>query len=389
MEKNQNSKKKYLTVQFSISICATGAALVWGSGCLKPAAVDEASVSQRYLYVSAGTCYAGGNTTFTNTTSSNLVYRINLTTGVKESTLADYNSSPSLVGDSPIAIANLDQGSIYVLVDNTAAGSRRIEKLSKRSDSAREIFSNNTSALSAALKNMRSLSNGDLLISKGTAIEKITSANVRITKGASPFISAPAAPCATATTLISKVTALGNEFVAFLHAGASNNRFGFVKPEGYAVAGDCSPAQAAPNTAAFPVAVAYDKTNAKLIVAYAGTSTATDINSIYVYEITETASSVSIGASHKIYDANLYPATYPYLLYGVSEMVLDPNDNSLYVATAINTATAVANFAIEKLSYDPSQIGVDNTKVLTRKTARSFYEYGSDTKCISSMIIAD
>ncbi len=70
-------------------------------------------------------------------------------------------------------------------------------------------------------------------------------------------------------------------------------------------------------------------------------------------------------------------------------MVLDPTDNSLYIATAINTATTIVNYAIEKFSYDATQIGVSNSSVLTRSGSTPFYDYGGDTKCIADMMIAD
>ena len=64
--------------------------------CAQPPEDEADTSSSRYLYVASGACYSGGgNTAFSNTTSSNLVYRINLSTGAKDATIADYNSSPS------------------------------------------------------------------------------------------------------------------------------------------------------------------------------------------------------------------------------------------------------------------------------------------------------
>lgn len=364
------------------------AGLIVCSCAQPPQSSLNTEADSRYLYVSSGACYSGGgNTTFSNTTSANVVYRINLDTGIRESIIADYNASPAQVGDSPVGLANVDSDSIYVLVENTTTtGARRIEKVEKSSGN-RTLFSNNTTALSAQLRDLNLLSNGDMLISKSTAIEKITSSNVRITQGANPFINAPAAPCATSTTLHSKMIALNNGNIVFLHAATSQNRFAIISSTGYAAAADCKAAQSAPNTSSFPVAAAYDGVNSKLIVAYAGSATTTDINSIYAYTVNESTNAVS--GAQKIYDANLYPATYPYLLYGISEMVFDSSTSSLYVATAINTATTVASYAIEKFSYDATKIGSDNTHVLTRSGTTPFYPYGADTKCISSMVIGD
>ncbi len=359
--------------------------------CAKLEEELSSSSSGRYLYVASGSCYSGGgNTTFTNLTSSNLVYRINLDTGLKDTTIADYNASPAQAGDTPVGLASIDSNNMYILVENTTtAGARRIERVAKASSGSRSLFSNNTTALSAQLRDLQISSTGDLLISKSTAIEKISSSNVRITKGANPYVNAPAAPCATSTTLMSKVGSMTNQFIVFLHAAAAQNRFGLVRPDGYSIGGDCTVAQAAPNANSFPVASTYDAVNSKLLVAYAGNATTTDINSIYAYNITETVSSTTVGAANKIYDSSLYPITYSYLLYGISEMVLDPNTNMLYVATAINTATTVVNYAIEKFTYNPAQIGVSNTVVLSRNGSTPFYSYANDTKCISDMIIAD
>ena len=91
-------------------------------------------------------------------------------------------------------------------------------------------------------------------------------------------------------------------------------------------------------------------------------------------------------AIRTVYDIT---TTTGYSLYNISSMYLDASTNTLYVATAISTATTVVNYAIEKFTYDPAQLGVDNTKVLTRVGTGPFYNYGVDTKCISSMFIGN
>jgi hypothetical protein len=250
----------------------------------------------------------------------------------------------------------------------------------------RQAFTQNAAALSAVLRNLKRKTNGDLLISKSSAIEYITSSDNRITQGVNPYINAPATPCATSTTLIREIEILSNGFIGFIHAGTSQNRFGFVRPSGYAMAGDCTVAQSAPVATAFPTAMIYDAANSKIIVAYAGNATTADINSIYVYNITQTPTSVSIGSANKIYDANQFPSVYEYLLYGISSMVLDPETNHIYVSTAVNTSTTVVNFAIEKFLYDPTKLGTANQNVLTR-IGSPFYPKDSDTRCIADMAI--
>tara|TARA_B100002051_G_scaffold246436_1_gene254526 strand:+ start:426 stop:1070 length:645 start_codon:yes stop_codon:yes gene_type:complete len=200
-------------------------ALLLGCSKEEEPIVESSSTPPKYLYVSSGSCYSGsGNTAFTNATSSNLVYRVDLSTGQRNMILADYNASPSQPGDSPVGLVNIDSNQIYVVVENTTtAGARRIEKVSKSAFGTRSLFSNTTAALSAQLRGVEGLSNGDLLITKSTAIEKITSSNVRIVKGTSPFVNAPAAPCATSTTLISKTLTLNNGHIVYLHAATSQN----------------------------------------------------------------------------------------------------------------------------------------------------------------------
>lgn len=241
--------------------------------------------------------------------------------------------------------------------------------------------------MSAQLRALTLQSNGDLVLSKSTAIEKITSSNVRITQGANPFINAPGGSCATSTTLFSKILNLNNGNFVFLHASTGQNRIGIISASGYSGIANCLNSVAAPNANSFPVAATYDSVNNKLLVAYAGTTTGDNINSIYAYSVNETTNTIS--SPQEIYDAFNYPSTYPHLLYGISHMVLDPATQHLYIATAINTATTVVNYAIEKFSYNSAAIGVANTTVLTRVGSEPFFNYGVDTRCISSMMIAN
>ncbi len=136
-----------------------------------------------------------------------------------------------------------------------------------------------------------------------------------------------------------------------------------------------------------PVAAVYDAANTKLIVAWAGNVVTNNVTSIYAYTIDETTRTIT--AAQEIYDAADYPGTYPYLLYGVSEMTLDTVNNHLYVATAISTATTIVNFAIEKFTYNAAAIGTSNSTVLTRVGTTPFYPYGLDTKCITAMTVAN
>lgn len=358
-----------------------GLGVLLTNGCAKEPEESSSTSDSRYLYVASGACYSGTNTTFSATTSSNLVYRLRLSDGGVDTIIADYLASPSNAGDSPASIVDGDSNYIYALVENATAGLRRIEKIEKKSNGTRSIFTNNSTALSAVLRNLIKLPNGDFAVSKSSGIEYLTSANVRL---GNPYISPTVAPCGSSNTLISKVLTLSNGKFVFLHAAAAQNRFGIFATTGGTT---CAAAQAAPTANAYPTAAFYDATNAKLFVAYAGNAATTDLNSIYMYSIDESTNAISDAT--KVYDASLYPGTYSFLLYGISEMAYDSSTNSVYVATATTTATTVVNYAIEKLTYDPTQIGVDATKILVRSGTTPFYEYGNDTKCISKMFISN
>ncbi len=303
--------------------------------------------------------------------------------------MADYFSAPSSPGDSPISITEFDSNRLAVLVENTTTATlRRIELIDKTQYGGRVTYSNNTAALSAKLRQMRRLSDGYMLISKSTAVEKITAGSGRLTVGANPWINlaTPTSACTTSNTMISSILQLPSGLLAFAHAGSGTARIGIVSALGYSVAGDCKSGVTAPTANAFPTSMVYDKENKFLIVAYGGSSTGADLNSIYAYSVDETTGVIT--NPQKIYDSNQFGSTYNFLLFGISAMAFDSEKQQLYVATTISNATTAVNYRIEKLSYDAAKIGINNTAVLT-KSNTVFYNYGYDTKCISDLMIAE
>lgn len=341
----------------------------------------------KYLYVSSGFCYSGNAyTTFTTATASNLVFRVNISTGAQEY-IADYNGLPSNAGDSPVSIANVDSNTIAVLVENATAALRRIELVEKKNNGTRTTYNSNATAFSAVLRSMYRQSDGNYLVSKSSAVEKVRDTATRfLGGGAGPWINAPAAPCATSTTLISDILRIPSGLHIFAHAAASQARVAVIGSSGYVAAGDCEAAQSAPHASAFPTAMVYDEANSKLLVAYAhyNATPAAEYNSIYAYSVNETTGAIS--SPQKIYD---YFSGWGYSVYAISEMTLDAQTNQLYVATASgNTAAVVNNYRIERFTYTPSLIGVTNSAVLV-KDSDPFYDYGFDTKCISGMFVAD
>lgn len=363
-------------------------------GCVKPVEDEDSASSSKHLYVASGACYSGsGITTFTNATASNQVFRINLASGERE-LISDYYASPSNTGDSPVSIVDDGDHLLIALENTTTTSLRRIERVNKEDGRDRATYTSNTAALtttaSHVLRNMIRLNDDYLLISKSIAAEKTASGTQRLVVGANPWLnmSSPASSCTASATLISDVKQLSNGLLAFSHAAASNARVGFVASTGYSVAGDCKTAVNSPSpTNSFPTSMVYDKANHILLVAYQGSTTNANINTLQAYALTEGVGTVSVGAANEIYDANEFGSTYDYLLFGVSAMVLDQDTHMLYVAKPITTATTASGYQIDQFYYDASKVGVDNSHVLTR--VGTFYDYGVDTKCISSMIIAN
>lgn len=358
--------------------------LIFLTGC-EPEKTQKSALqieSSQYLYVSSGICYAGNNTSFSNLTSSNLVYRIDTESGQRDTLIADYFASPSNLGDSPASLVSIDSKYLYVLIENSTTTSlRRIEKVEKRYLGSRFTFFNNTAALSSVGKDLSLMPSGDLYVAKANGVELVTSAGARV---GLPFINPSASPCASTNTGIQKVIRLNNNKALILHAATGQNRIAVMNTTGGTA---CQSVQAAPNAASFPSTMAYERSAQKLFVAYSGNATTTDLTSIYVYDVNETTGALS--NPQKIYDASLYPSIYPTLLYGMSAMAIDASRNELYIATAISPATTLVNQQIEKFKYDLSLLGVNNPGVLTRTGSTPFYPYGNDTKCISSMEISD
>lgn len=346
-----------------------------------PPVIDEGDQGEtepaRHLYVATGTCYAGPNTTFSATTASNLVYRLNLETATRDLVIADYWAAPANAADSPVGVSVAADGTLRVLVENTTTSLRRIERVKNEGYGERSTFSANVTALNQNLRGLLTLANGDQLVTKRTGIEYLTATGVRI---GAPFGNPSASPCASSNSGITRSIPMAGGKIIFLHAAASQNRIGVLGASGGTA---CVAVQAAPTANAYPTAGFYDEASGTLVVAYAGASAATDLNSIYAYDID--AVSGAISNPRKLYDAGGFPATYGYLLYSISEMIHDPKTGDVYVSTAVNAATPVANFKIEKLHYDPSKLATAPAEALAR--VETFYPHGADTKCISQMII--
>jgi hypothetical protein len=264
----------------------------------------------------------------------------------------------------PVAIANKDDSHLLVVVENT--GGRRVDVVNK-DGSGISTYLTNTTALNGVMRSLKLLSDGSILVSKSSAIEKFNAARARVTMGTSPYVSAPASPCATSTTLISSVSTLSNGKILYTHAAATpNNKFGIISSTGYAAAGDCLASQAAPTTTALPTA-SLVLPSGNVLVSYGSTTAAS--NFIYSYDINVSTNAISNVTAAYTDFANVD---------GPSAMALDPETGDVFVANALNTYNT-----IERFSYDGT------TQLLTKEGSTPYIPANVYTRCVSAMVVGD
>lgn len=365
------------------------------TACSKPGSKSSSSEgpASRYLYVSSGACHSGGSlAVYTAATASNQVFRIDTSTGVKESTLVNYTVGAVQPGDSPVSIAKGDSSHIYVLVENATTSLRRIEKVQKKFDGDRSIayFANGTTGLNQ-FRDLSLTSNNDFLITRNNAIEKISSSAARLTSGTAAFVSLPASgPCAVPSTgTMSRGLSLPNGMIAYTNVGLGTlSRVGVVNANGYSAPASCLGSLQSPAAAmGLPTSLAFDSANSILLVAFAGFSPSAShkVNTIFAYPVNSTTGAFS-AAPTRIYDQS--ELTFPTFLYGISSMALDESTGHLYVSSSRDSAATSTGHFIEKFQYTPGNItGTLATNVLTRVGSTPFYEFSIDTKCISGMFV--
>jgi len=318
------------------------------------AASSSGSPVSESLYVASGACYGGGVTT---STGSGTVVAMDPATGAVKRVVVDYsNYSP---GDMPVSISDYDSKRILVTVEN--ASGRRVDLVSKDGSGLSTYLSNST-ALSAVLRTAKLLSDGSLLVSKSTMIEKFTPAKARILQGANAFIQSPASTCATAATLITAIETLPNGKVVFAHSAATpNNKIDLISSTGYATSADCLSNQVAPTTLAMPTAL-LAHSSGQLLAAYGSTTAAS--NFIYSYPINQTTN--SFGTAVAAYNDS------GVIVNGPSAMAEDLATGDVFVANALSTLNTIERFSLNT-----------STGVLTSRSQHfgpSVY-----TRCVSAM----
>jgi hypothetical protein len=263
-------------------------------------------------------------------------------------------------------VVDYDADRLLVLVENT--GGRRIDLVDKKSGVATTFLTN--SNLNGIARSLTRLADGSFLVSKTTAIEKFNANKVRVTAGANPYINAPAAPCATSTTLVSGVAEIsvstGTKLI-YSHAAATpNNRIGVINGQGYNVAGDCIAGVTVPTTLALPTSVlALSGSQHVLVAAGSATNTSNFVQS-YVVNVTTGVIPAPVAAW-----TDFAYVTAP------SAMIEDPSTGYVYIASARATHNSV-----ERFTYNTT------SKALTR-VGPTFLQNSIYTRCISGMTIGN
>lgn len=352
------------------------------------------SSANPYLYIASGACNTGfGLTTYAATTASNVVVRINSSTGQYEGRIADF----STVADAPatpVSIADYDDQYFLALVEH--ASLRRVEVIKKSLAGDRSTFYNNVSAtapiglLTGVGKSLLKVADG-FLVSKTSAIEKMNVAKARLTgTGTISWVANPGGVCSAATTNINSMTTYpttGNTSgynIVYTHSSnasnATTNRIGVINGDtGWNGTTGCVSNQSTVAAGATPVASVYMSDVKRLVVAYAGTNVALQ-NSLYTYAVDEAATTNVISDATKGFED-------PNVLFGVSAMTYDPLNKYLYVASGStitnNFTTGNTVYKVEKFSYNST------TKLFTRVGSMPLYAGNIETRCISSMFLSN
>jgi hypothetical protein len=332
-----------------------GLVLITACGKLAGLSGTTSSSTGTYIYVASGTSYPGNG--MVASTASNTVVRYN-TDGTFDRVVTDYTLSP---GDTPVSIVNYDSATLLVLVEN--ASGRRIDRVQK-DGTGRATFLTNSTALNAQMRALVPTFDGGYLVSKSSAIEKFSSAAARILMGANPYVYAPAAPCATSTTLISSVAQGPNDVILYSHAAATpNNIIGMISANGYSVAANCITAKAAPSVNHYPTNILLLPNN-NILVSYENATG--PVHEIDSYPVTAT----SIGAATVAY-------SNASVLQGVTTMTSMP-DGTILVAAMASTFNAIYHF-----SYNTS------TQALSLISNTPLIPVSIYTKSVSSMLVTN
>ena len=335
--------------------------VVWYSVCaLVLVSCGEAVTSKilnnpasRYLYVASGACFGGG---VALATGSGTIAKINLENGAT-TLLKDYRTPSS--SDQPAGLASYNSAQLLTIIENTAG--RRIEFVSKFGSGSSPFFTNAV-ALASVTRSLSLLSDGGMLVADTVSVEKFSSSGGRVS---APFISAPAAPCATSTTQVMNTAETSVGKLLMVHAAATpNNKTNLISATGYVVAGDCLASITGFATTALPTA-ALHHSSGKLLIAY-GSTTLTS-NAIYAYDINLTANTITNPVA---------AFTNTAVVNGPTAMIEDTATGKVYVAMGTSSFNTIEQFTFNS-----------TTKLLSRDTTTPFAPNSIYTRCVSGMAV--
>lgn len=374
--------------------------------------------ADKYLYVSTGLCYAGiGFTAPAIGTVGKTLSRLNLTNSNIEM-IRDYADLSQESAGTFVASMQLGgDGYIYAAIENASVtGSRRIEKIEKKTQADKSIWFQNSSVLTTAVRSLSLASDGGLILNRTSVIERFDSTPTRkLATLTLAWGQTHAGSCATNNTLITDSISLpaysGTSFGKYIyaHAAVGQNDIGIIGMNGSASASDCLANQ--PSTTAVltnsvtaslgwnttlsanatPTSLVYiptpspATTTGKLLVAYStaalNTVSAGGLNNALVmYDINETsASAATISNGQILFHDHQY-------FYGITGMAYDESSAALYVATSNSFLAAPVGYNIEKFTVDintPSAVRVTNSNGSSFETSNSY------NNCVTDMFVAE
>lgn len=423
----------------SKTLMLTTGLLLGFSSCQK--SEEEASTTtSKKLYVTSGICNSGqGITTYAAGTASRAVTKWSSSSGEQLGTFIDFNNATGFADTLPQQI--LDEGdSILLLTENaTTETERKIYRIMKNDPGTFLTVVPNTSIVAGdpdhISRSFQIDADGMFIMSRSFAAEKFTPIG-GIVPGSTGTIahinpSAATGTCfnaaASATNYISDLALMdpmdgfnsGKVIVANVGTLITDNRLAAINPNGLTggTVADCAGgvqistvahtlgpdiADTIPATITFtangvnPTSMVYIKTPApattagKLLVTYApalntGLNNNTTLNhAVVLWDVTEdSTSAVTINNPVVLYRNHT-------VVYAPSAIAYDESSNSVFVAVGPNIGTA--NQTTSNLGYNIEKFTIDlNTPSLTRVTDdnRPFIKGNSQTKCISSMTVAE
>lgn len=410
-------------IRFILVLC-----LISIVSCVKKAEEQSSSVvtGASKLYVATGSCNSGTGIITYTTTATRTVEEFAIEDASHTGTLLDYNASGTFVAAThPKSI--VDGGnSLFILNENaTSTSERRVISVPKAAPLSFANHYSNPSVLNGVVLSLFKDEEGSLLISKSSAIEKISASPIRLPAGSNPWVSAPGGSCATSTTYISNVLSLpkyagaSTGKVVYTHQGATAalNRIGIVSSGGYFAASDCLsgvqinsvthtkannliPGNVAFNTsgtsptAAVFIPHANGTITGKLLVSYSNGQTSNNAAGTYnlnhglvMWDVDETsATTVTLSNPIVVFDDST-------VLFGISALAYDPLAEQVYVATAgepgaVNQTTNGYGYNIERFSVT---FDSNHAPTLSRITnaGKPFIKGGANTKCISSLALGN